>query len=118
MLNDQIKCTRIRLGISQSELARRSGYSHEFISQVERGIKSPSIKALQNIARGLCVSPSLLMETKHESTEPEEKLITELHDLIAELSIDKLKVIRDLLYIFRDQQNSALINGKFVVLDK
>ncbi|MCL6477765.1 MAG: helix-turn-helix transcriptional regulator [Peptococcaceae bacterium] len=118
MLHDQIKYLRLRLGISQSELARRAGYSHEFISQVERGIKSPSIKALQKIAWGLGVSPSLLMESKHQPPESEEKLKNELHRMINVLPLDKLKVIRDLLRILPVEDNPPYLQEKFKVLER
>ena len=113
MFNDHIKKLRLRLGISQSELARRAGYSHEFISQVERGIKTPSIKALQKIALGLGVSPSILMEPKNLPGESEEKLKSEVMILVSSLPVDKLKVIRDLLTVFPDQQETSLMSDKF-----
>lgn len=115
MLQDQIRNLRLRLGISQSELARRAGYSHEFISQVERGVKSPSIKALQKIAFGLGVSPSLLMEPKHPPAETTEKLRHEVLKMINNLPADKLKIIRDLLNVFPEQQDPSYLHEKFKV---
>jgi len=111
----QIKRLRLCLGISQSELARRAGYSHEFISQVERGIKTPSIKALQKIAWGLGVSPSLLMETKNSEAESEEKLRKNVQMLIGRLPVDRLKIIHDLLNIF-PEKDDTLIHDKFKVI--
>jgi transcriptional regulator with XRE-family HTH domain len=105
MLNGQIKRLRLRLGISQSELARRAGYSNEFISQVERGIKSPSVKALEKIARGLGVSASMLMETKYPKGESKEKLLSDIHKMISDLPVEKLKIIRDLIGVFPEVQN-------------
>lgn len=116
MFSDHIKRLRLRLGISQSELARRAGYSHEFISQVERGIKTPSIKALQKIALGLGVSPSKLMESKNIPGESEDTLKSEVISLINGLPPDKLKVIRDLLTVFPDQRDTFAISDKFKVL--
>ncbi|HBV97318.1 MAG TPA: transcriptional regulator [Desulfotomaculum sp.] len=115
MFKDHIKTMRLRLGISQSELARRAGYSHEFISQVERGLKTPSIKALQKIALGLGVSPSILMESKSIPGESEEKLKNEVQLLINNLPVDKLKVLRDLLTVFPGQQE-LLLNDKLKAL--
>ncbi|MFZ5631867.1 MAG: helix-turn-helix domain-containing protein [Bacillota bacterium] len=109
---------RLRLGISQSELARRAGYSHEFISQVERGIKSPSIKALQKIAWGLGVSPSLLMESKHSPAESEEKLKIEVQRMISGLPLDKLKIIRDLLSLLPVEDDPAYLHEKFKVIER
>lgn len=108
----------MRLGISQSELARRAGYSHEFISQVERGVKFPSIKALQKIAWGLGVSPSLLMEPKHSTAESEEKLKHEVQKMINRLPVDKLRIIRDLLRVFPEEEDPAYLHDKFKVLER
>jgi len=107
LFSSQIKTFRQRLGISQSELARRAGYSHEFISQIERGLKSPSIKALRKIAVSLGVAPSMLMETRSLPDYPaEEKLRHEVRLLIDELPADKLKIIFDLLNAFSEQNGT------------
>ena len=116
MLKDQIKSLRLRLEISQSELARRAGYSHEFISQVERGVKSPSIKALQKIAWGLGVSPSLLMESKNSPSESEERLKNEIQKMINRLPVNRLKVIRDLLMVIPAQEDTYFSNEKLTVV--
>lgn len=42
-------------GLSQEELAERSGYSSEFISLVERGVNAPAVAGLERIARALDV---------------------------------------------------------------
>lgn len=118
VLQDQIRSLRLRLGISQSELARRAGYSHEFISQVERGVKSPSIKALQKIAWGLGVSPSLLMESKQSTAESEEKLKHEVQKMVGKLPADKLKIIRDLLKFFPEEEDPAYLHEKFKVVER
>ncbi|MFZ5645273.1 MAG: helix-turn-helix domain-containing protein [Bacillota bacterium] len=115
MFKEHIKSLRLRMGISQSELARRAGYSHEFISQVERGIKTPSIKALQKIAIGLGVSPSILMESNNTPRETEEKLKSEVQLLINNLSVEKLKILRDLLIVFPGQQDDSLVSQKHKV---
>lgn len=109
MFSDKIKQLRLQMGISQSELARRIGYSHEFISQVERGIKTPSIKALQKIATGLGVPASSLMESKQITPESEERLRDEVQRLVGRLPADKLKVIRDLLTVFPEERDHVSV---------
>lgn len=104
MISQRVRVLRLQLGISQSELARRAGYSHEFISQVERGLKTPSIKALQKIAGGLGVPPSLLMEG-HNPKEEEmlENIRKEICALVEKLPGNKLKVVRELLLLLNNQ---------------
>ena len=38
-------------GISQETLAHESGYHRTYISQLERGLKSPSLRTLSSLAR-------------------------------------------------------------------
>jgi transcriptional regulator with XRE-family HTH domain len=44
--------------ISQEELGFESGYHRTYISQLERGRKSPSLKTIFQLAAALKVSPS------------------------------------------------------------
>ena len=37
-------------GFTQEELAHRSGYHSTYIGQLERGLKSPSLRAIVNLA--------------------------------------------------------------------
>lgn len=43
-------------GISQEELADRSGLHRTYISQVERAVKNATIQSLDKIANGLSVT--------------------------------------------------------------
>jgi transcriptional regulator with XRE-family HTH domain len=44
-------------GISQEKLAERAGLHRTYISQLERGLKSPSLDVIVALARGLRVTP-------------------------------------------------------------
>ncbi len=48
-------------GLSQEELADRAGLHRTYISQVERGLKSPSLRSLEQIAQALGVPASALL---------------------------------------------------------
>ncbi len=48
-------------GLSQEELADRAGLHRTYISQVERGLKSPSLRSLEEIAQALGVPASALL---------------------------------------------------------
>ncbi len=49
-------------GLSQEELADRAGLHRTYISQVERGLKSPSLRSLEQIAQALGLPPSALLK--------------------------------------------------------
>jgi transcriptional regulator with XRE-family HTH domain len=50
-----VRARRLRLGLTLQDLARKSGLSAPFLSQVERGQTTPSITSLIAIAQGLDV---------------------------------------------------------------
>jgi len=49
---------RTELGLSQEELGFESDYHRTYISQLERGQKNPSLKAIFRLARVLGIRPS------------------------------------------------------------
>jgi transcriptional regulator with XRE-family HTH domain len=48
-----VRAARAGVGISQEELAHRSGLHRTFVSQIERGLKSPSLASMERIAQGV-----------------------------------------------------------------
>ena len=52
-IGDKIKRTRLKLGLTQEELAARTELSKVFISQLERKLTSPSIATLIDILEAL-----------------------------------------------------------------
>ena len=57
-----IRVHRHALKISQEELADRCGLHRTYISQIERGLKSVSLKVLVRLARALKSKPHQLVE--------------------------------------------------------
>ena len=55
-IGGKIKRRRIRLGLTQEELAARTELSKGFISQLERNLTSPSIATLADILEALGTS--------------------------------------------------------------
>ncbi len=56
-----LKTARMKRALSQDELGYRSGYHRTYISQLERGEKSPSLRTIVNLASTLKVRPSALL---------------------------------------------------------
>lgn len=52
--------------LSQEELADRSNLHRTYISQLERGLKSPSLKAIAAIAKALNIAPHALVRAAEE----------------------------------------------------
>ena len=57
-----VKRARSRLGLSQLELAQRSGLHRSYVSDVERGARNPTVVSIQKIAHALRVSVAKLFE--------------------------------------------------------
>ncbi|MFA4912053.1 MAG: helix-turn-helix domain-containing protein [Comamonadaceae bacterium] len=60
-LGQQIRQVRKKRGLSISELSKQCGISVGLISQVERGISSPSVRLLRSISDALDISSSSLL---------------------------------------------------------
>lgn len=52
---------REKLGMTQDELAARSGVNRSFISNIEKGRRNPSISSVANLAKGLKMKFSVLL---------------------------------------------------------
>ncbi len=57
-----VKHLRQDLGISQEELAFDCGLHRTYISGVERGIRNPTVKVLERIAKALKAQPGRLLD--------------------------------------------------------
>jgi transcriptional regulator with XRE-family HTH domain len=56
-----MRAIRVSLGLSQSELARRSSKTPGYICDMERGRRAPNLSTLEEIASGLGVDPTVLL---------------------------------------------------------
>lgn len=60
-IGTRVRSRRIRLGWSQAELARRAGFTTGYVSEIERGLRVPSLQALFDLAGALKVAPAALV---------------------------------------------------------
>ncbi len=61
-----VRRRREALGISQEELADRCGLHRTYVSMIERGIKSASLRSLLALSRALSRPPHLLLKETEE----------------------------------------------------
>mgnify|MGYP001159064175 CR=1 FL=1 len=77
-IGKRVKQCRERLGISQEELAEKTGLTANYISTVERGMSFPRCEKLIILLNGLEVSADAIfcdvLETSYKSSELSEKL--------------------------------------------
>lgn len=62
LFGNVLKRLRNDKNLSQEELGFESGYHRTYISLLERGKKSPSIKTIFQLAKALDIKPSEIME--------------------------------------------------------
>jgi len=65
-----LRLLRQERGLSQEELALESGYHRTYISQLERGLKNPSLLTIFQLAKVLDVKPSEIVERIQTFTAP------------------------------------------------
>ena len=58
-----IRDLRVAAGMSQEELADRAGIHRTYVSQLERGLKSPTVAILVDLAKALDTSPSRILRS-------------------------------------------------------
>ena len=64
ILGRNVRAERKRRGMSQEELAFNAGMKRSYVSDLERGTRNPSVKALGRLAEALEVTPSSLLTPK------------------------------------------------------
>ena len=62
ILKINIKRYREELGLTQEQLSEMAGISSDYLSEIERGKKTPSMKRFFKIAVALNVQPYLLLK--------------------------------------------------------
>ncbi|MEQ1795026.1 MAG: helix-turn-helix transcriptional regulator [Nitrospira sp.] len=63
LLGREIARLRKRIGLSQEELGFRAEVHRTYISQLERGLKSPTLGMILKLSRALKVSASRIVAT-------------------------------------------------------
>ena len=61
-IGNRVRSERLRLGISQEELAERAGMHRTYLGGVERGERNIGLLNLINISKALRVPPAVLLK--------------------------------------------------------
>jgi transcriptional regulator with XRE-family HTH domain len=62
LLGANVRKLRHAKGVSQEELALDAGMKRSYVSDLERGTRNPSVRALGRLAEALDVEPSELLK--------------------------------------------------------
>ena len=66
-LGQVVKSFRLQIGLSQEDVAFRAGLHRTYISDVERGSRNISLKAIYSICSALEINPSELFRKIEEN---------------------------------------------------
>lgn len=70
LLGKNVRRQRQARGMSQEELALEAGMKRSYVSELERGLRNPTVRALGRLAEALDVDPTILLTTgeQHPNT--------------------------------------------------
>lgn len=89
----QIRTLRKQAELTQQELAEKAGVSYKYLGQVERGQVNLSVEKMVEIAYGLSVAPSELIDVERK----ESPSFSKARFILAELPNKELAMALDML---------------------
>lgn len=57
LVGENVKELRTQRGLTQEELAERSGFTQQYVSDLERGKRNPTVVSLRELAQALDSTP-------------------------------------------------------------
>lgn len=69
LLGRNAKRARVDAQLTQEQLSERSGFSQQYISDLERGLRNPTIVSLYELAQALHTTPVALISPDEEAAE-------------------------------------------------
>ena len=61
LLGRNLRSHRQARGMSQEELALEAGMKRSYVSELERGLRNPTVRALGRLAEALEIDPAVLL---------------------------------------------------------
>jgi transcriptional regulator with XRE-family HTH domain len=96
-LGRRIRTLRLRLGLTQEQLAEMSNLHHSYIGQVERGEKLPSLRTLKKLAEAMHTSVDFFLEEQAPYDPHLDDLRRELLALLQGCSHQEMKLIVEIV---------------------
>lgn len=67
LLGRNVRKRRIEAGLTQEQLSELSGFSQQYISDMERGLRNPTIVSLYELAQAIGTTPVVLITPDEEA---------------------------------------------------
>lgn len=122
MLKDKIKSRREELGLTQDQLAQKTGYKTKgAISRIEKGERDLSQSQIEIFARALNTTPSFLMgwdDNSESLTINQETIIKTFNQLNNEGQQKAISYTQDLVDSGKYTKNQTLSRNKQIEIDQ
>ncbi len=90
LFGSRIRSIREAAKLSRESVAERAGINANYLGEIERGEKWPSIEVIERLAGALSISPSAFLECEAEEPDPN-LLLAKLHKLLASRNVEQLQ---------------------------
>jgi transcriptional regulator with XRE-family HTH domain len=67
LLGQNLREQRLARGLTQEELAGDAGIKRSYLSELERGLRNPTVRALGRLAEALDIDPAVLLFRKADA---------------------------------------------------
>lgn len=96
IIGERLRAYRNKAGLSQEELAEKSGLHYTYIGQLERGEKNATIESIEKVACALELPLEILFENIVQGKTKNET-VKECYELVTALSEKEQKAILELI---------------------
>lgn len=73
--SENLRTKRKERGLTQERLARAARISYNFISQLERGMKAPTLRTVEKLAEAMSIDPLDLLQHPRGVSDLDQKLV-------------------------------------------
>lgn len=73
LLGRNVREWRLKRGMTQEQLALDAGMKRSYLSELERGLRNPTVRALTRLAEALSIQPELLLRLEQHPNERTER---------------------------------------------
>jgi len=94
----RLRDEREKQGLTRQALAKQADTSHDYITQIERGSKCPSLHTFMRLIFSLDISPDVLLyETIYEYENERERTIKGINLQLYRLNLNELLALNDIM---------------------
>lgn len=107
-IGKNIRAKRKELGLTLEQFADKVDLTRNYLAEIERGIKLPSINSFIKIVNGLNISADEILKDEVQAAKP--IVHNMLYDLTKDLSPKELKMVLDVVSILVKNINDKIID--------